>query len=103
MVKMPPFGLLTTFSCAGGGVQVSEPESVAVRPTSAVAFAAGLGCAWQAAAGVLAGLDTVIVAEACAASVPSEQFRTAPVIVQVPCVVVDEVHVRPPLVGSVSL
>src|SRR6516165_395049 len=44
-----------------------------------------------------------MVADACAPIVPSEQFKTAPVMVQVPCEAVDEVHVNPPLVGSVSL
>ena len=84
MVKVPFLGVFTTLSCAGGGVQESDPLSVAVRPPSAVALAAGLGCAWQAAVGVVAGLVTVIVAEAPAAMLPREQLSVLLTMVQLP-------------------
>lgn len=85
----------------GGGVQVREPLSLAVRPPSAVAVAAGLGCAWQAVAGVVAGLETTTVLEVPAAILPNEQESTLPEMLQVEGVT--EVQVRPPRFGSVSV
>src|SRR5437870_7093869 len=84
-------------------VQVSDPLSVAESPPSAVALAAGLGCGWQALFGVVAGLETVIVTEPCAAMAPSEQFSVLLVIEQLPCVVEPRSRVRPPLVGRASV
>src|SRR5437660_88509 len=103
MVKVPPLGDFTTLSCAAGGVQVSDPLSVALRPPSAVAFAAGFGCDWQAPTSVVAGVATVTVTEPCAGIVPSEQFSTLLVIEQEPWLAEAEVQLRPPLVGRASL
>ena len=100
MAKVPE--LLVTLNCAGGGVQESVPEAVAVNPPAAVALAAGFGCDWQAATGVVAGVVTVTVTELCAAIAPSEQLSTLLFSVQEPCEGVAVAHVRPPLVGSVS-
>src|SRR5205809_13635 len=76
MVKVPPLGDFTTLSCAGGGVQVSEPLSCAEAALSALAMAAGLGCDWQAPVGVGVGLETVTVTGAPTAMSPSEQLNT---------------------------
>src|SRR5438309_1824328 len=107
MVKVPPLGLFTTLSCATGGVQDSDPDAEAVNPSAAVAFAAGLDWDWQAPAGVVAGLETTIVTEACGAIVPRLQLKLlllTPLIVQVPAgVAVAVAHVMPPAVGSVSV
>ena len=84
------------------GWQLNEPESVAVSPESAVAFAAGLGCDWHAEAGVVAGLDTVTVTELAAASEGHEQLSTLLAIEQL-LDGVTEAHVSPPLVGRTSL
>lgn len=100
--KLPLSGVFTTFSCgAAGGVQVMEPESRAVRPLSAVAMAAGFGCGWHAASGVVAGLDTVTVTDPPAGMVPSMQFSTLPLNEQLAGVT--DVQVRPPLIGRVSV
>src|SRR5262249_51748883 len=103
IVNEPLSGVFTTFNCAGGGVQLIEPLSCAVSPPSALATAAGFGCDWQAAAGVVAGLETVMVTEACGAMSPSEQLSVLLTIEQVPWLLVELVQVRPPLVGSASV
>src|SRR2546425_866516 len=89
----------------GGGVQFNEPESCARKPPSAVAIAAGLGCSWQAASGVVAVLTTVTVTEPWAGMVPKLQLSTFPTIgfTQVPCVGVAVCQTSPPLPGSTSV
>src|SRR5438874_1100334 len=103
MGNVPPLGDLTTLSCAGGGVQESEPLSVAVSPPSAVASAFGLGCDWQAPTGVVESVDTLIVTEACAAMLSSEQVSTLLAMEQVPWLAVAVVQVSPPLPGRASV
>src|SRR5579872_1728883 len=103
--SVPPFGLFTTVSC-GAHVQVREPQSLAVRPPSAVAVAPGtiggpgcpLGCDMHAVIGVVAGVNTVTMTAAPGASVPRLHCSTlAGLIVQVPCPIgltVTDVQVR---------
>ena len=59
-VNVPPSGVLTIDNC--GGTQFNDPESVALKPPSAVASATGFGCDWHAASGVPPTLVTVTVA-----------------------------------------
>src|SRR6266581_9301687 len=91
----------------GGGVQVREPASSATSPPSAVACASGLGCDWQAAAGVLAS-DTVIVTALAAPAVMLPKLQVSKLValtLQDPWLVltvaVDQFSV--PLVGNWSL
>src|SRR6266581_3355501 len=89
----------------GGGVQVREPASSATSPPSAVACASGLGCDWQAAAGVLAK-DTVTVTEPPFAIVPKLQVSKLPAEMLQdpwPTVMLAPDQSSPPLVGSWSL
>jgi len=93
----------------GGGVQFSEPESVALRPPSAVALAAGFGCDVQAPAGVLAS-DTVMVTELPALIDPrfGHESRLDALIVHALggtglTVIVAPDQFSPPAVGSWSL
>ena len=84
---------------------MSEPLSCALSPPSAVAMAAGLGCDWQAAAGVVAVLSTVTVAEPWGGIVPKLQLKLLPTIgfIHVPCVGVALCHTKPPLPGRASV
>src|SRR5207248_1882124 len=74
-----------------------------VSPPSAVASAFGLGCDWQAPTGVVESVDTLIVTEACAAILSSEQVSTLLAMEQVPWLAVAVVQVSPPLPGRASV
>ena len=97
-VNVPFFGVFTTASCAGGGVQLSDPESCACNPPSAVASVIGLGWDWQAATGVVLVLVTVTMTELWGAIVPKLQFRLllfVPESAQLPCVAVAVAQLNP--------
>src|SRR5205814_1018160 len=102
-LKVPLSGVLSTVSCAGAGVHVSEPASCALGVLSDDAMAAGLGCVVQAASGVVGVELTVTIAEAPAAIEPRLQLSALlPLIEQLPWLALAVSQTRPPLLGSWS-
>src|SRR5581483_7607574 len=96
--------MATQLAVIGGGVQVNDPLSLAIRPPSAVACANGFGCEVQASFGVVFGLVTVTVTLPCAGIEPRAHVNCEPpAIEQVPCDADAAVQVSPPLVGKLSV